>query len=284
MKFKIWLGIFLALILTIIPVQDIYAGTVYLSDGMEHEEGYIFIGESHMVLTAANYSKAVDENNKIRGLEDIYFNFHLDDSVYSYDGIPNTFIMSGNLFFVFEGNAEYDAATQKSKDYIYSDGMGNHGIGVAKIHEIIDKNPNIKHWNIISYHGAVSALEWEETAPYYVDSYGNWIEYEFPQADCYFVSHSTMTKYYKQKKTAYMFNEAIEDAFQDRFFDYTQFYKKRQSENMIDTIHWNETTYIELMNDVIKKIDLNNIFHESVGNKAIYERKMKRLESNLFIG
>ena len=281
-KSRFLLGIVLALVLTIMPVQDINAGTVYLSDGIEHAEGYIFIGESHMVLSANAYSRSIDQNNKVIGLEDVYYHYLWDSSVYSYDGHANTFIMSGNLFFVFEGNAEYDAVTQKSKEYIYSDGKGNHGVAVAKIHEIINNNPNIKHWNIISYHGAVSALEWETTAPYYIQSYNNWIEYEFPEADCFFVSHSTMTKFYKQKKTAYMFNEAIEGAFQDCFFDYTDFYEKRMATNMIDTIHWNDTTYIELINDIIKKIDLIKTFNESVENKSIYEKKIKQYENNLF--
>lgn len=281
-EFKFLFGFILSLVLALIPLQSAHAGTVYLSDGIEHEEGYIIIGESHMALTAAAYSKEIGQNNAVKGLDDVYYIFNWDDSVYSYDGIANTFIMSGNLFFVFEGTEKCEGFKQISKEYIYSDGKGNYGVGVAKIHEIIDKNPNIKHWNIISYHGAVSALEWEKNAPYYVQSYNNWIEYEFPEADCFFVSHSTMTKYYKQSKTAYMFNESLKTAFKDNFFDYTEFYKKRQSNNMIDTIHWNNETYIELMNDVINKIKLNNTFHKSIINKTIYQKKLKTFDDNLF--
>lgn len=259
-----------------IPFQEVQAGTIYLSDGLEHEEGYIIIGESHIVLSANAFSNAVDENRKVNGLNDVYYHYIWDDSVWKFEGNSNTFTMWGNLFFVFEGNHEDDAALQKSKEYIYSDGQGNRGVGVEKIHEIMKTNPMIKHWNIISYHGAISALTWQETAGYYVDSYRNWMEYEFPEADIFFVSHSTMTKFYRQNKTAYQFDEAIKKAFPNQYFDYTEFYKKRQAEFVTDTIHWTHEIYVELFVDVIKRIENNDKFIECKGSKIIYEKRQEK--------
>lgn len=267
--------ILVTMIVVSIPFQEVQAGTVYLSDGLEHEEGYIIIGESHAVLCAHAFSTVVDENHKVNGLEDVYYHYLWDDSVYSYDGNANTFTMWGNLFFIFEGNHESDAALQKSKGYIYSDGQGNRGVAVEKIHQIMEANPSIQHWNIISYHGAVAALTWEETADYYIASYRNWMEYEFPEADIFFVSHSTMTKFYRQSKTAYRFNEAIKEAFPNQYFDYTEFYKKRQAGNMIDTIHWTPEVYIELFVDVIKRIEVNDSFVACKRTKPIYQKGLK---------
>ena len=275
---KILLSVLLMVAFVLLPAEKVHAGTVYTSDGVEHEEGYIIIGESHSVLTANTFSTITDENGKVAGLEGVYYHYLWDDSVYTYDGLGNTFTMWGNLFFIFEGNAESDAALQKSKEYIYSDGQGNHGVAVAKIHEIMDKNPNIKHWNIISYHGAVAALEWETTAPYYVESYKNWIDYEFPEAECYFVSHSTMTKFYKQSKSAYKFNEALKEAFPTRFLDYTALYEERVKDRMIDTIHWDTGTYIDLFSDVIRKIDLLSKYAECEEKKEAF---LKRNQINL---
>lgn len=268
--------ILLTMIIVSIPFGEVQAGTIYLSDGLEHEEGYIIIGESHAVLCAHAFSTAVDANRKVNGLDDVYYHYLWDDSVYSYDGNANTFTMWGNLFFVFEGNHESDAALQKSKEYIYSDGEGNRGVGVEKIHQIMEANPAIQHWNIISYHGAVAALTWESTADYYIESYRNWMEYEFPEADIFFVSHSTMTKFYRQSKTSYLFDEKLKEAFPNQYFDYTEFYKKRQAGNMIDTIHWTPEVYVELFVDVIKRIEINDKFIECKGSKIIYEKRQEK--------
>lgn len=251
----------LIVLVAFLPLSQVHAGTVYFSDLVDHEEGYIIIGESHIVLTSDAYSRAVDENYMVKGLNDVHYQFMIDGSRYLDDnGNNNTFNMQGNLFFVFEGNASKDAETQKSNNYIFSDGHGNYGVGVRKIHEIIDSNPNIKHWNIISYHGAVAALGGAEAAGYYIDSYKNWMSYEFPTASIYFVSHSTMTKFYKQNRSSYLFDEEIKKAFPSQYFDMTQFYKIRYPQQMYDpkmnpdTIHWSHATYVELFNYVIGQI------------------------------
>lgn len=241
----------------ILPVN---AMTVYESDGVYHEEGYIIIGESHSVLAAhAVGMKANDVGNvfHLGNSEDISYVHIWDDSrEVTKDGSSNTFTMRGNLFFVFEGNnAGVDDVLQTSKEYIYSDGNGKRGRGVEKIHEIIDTNPNIAHWNIISIHGGVAASKGsKEIADYYVYSYRNWVTYEFPEADCYFLSVATMTKYYRPTRDKKVFNDTLRAAFPDAFLDYTDFYAARSPQRMIDTIHWDHDTYAELILDVIENV------------------------------
>lgn len=227
------------------PSMTVNAITVYESDGISHEEGYIFIGESHCALASGAVSKR-DTGN------DISYSWIWDASRGSEE---NVFTMKGNLFFVFEGNGQNDGAVQTSADYIYSDGKGSQGRGVQKIHGIIDTNPNIAHRNVISMHGAVSASKGTKAiSDYYVDSYRNWMTYEFPEADCWFLSVATMTKYYRGTKDKNIFNNTIAAAFPDRFLDYTQFYASRSPHRMIDTIHWDEETYFDLISDVIETV------------------------------
>lgn len=208
---------------------DVKAATVYESDGIIYDEGYIIVGESHISLTVDAYSKVVDENGTIPGLKDVTYHIAKDDSVSVADnGDDNTFIMSGNLFFVFEGNRYVDGETQYSKEYIYSNGRGKYGIAVSKIHEIMKNNPNIKHWNIISFQGAVSCLEGKYVGNYYAISYQNWIKTEFPDANIYILSHSIMTKYYKtNRQKAKEFDEVLATRFQDRYIDCTDFFASR---------------------------------------------------------
>ncbi len=104
-------------------------------------------------------------------------------------------------------------------------------------------------------HGAVSASKGTKAiSDYYVNSYRNWTTYEFPEADCWFLSVATMTKYYRGTKDKNVFNNTIAAAFPDRFLDYTDFYASRSPHRMIDTIHWDEETYIDLIADVIQKV------------------------------
>jgi len=254
MRRRIIIGI-AALAVLLQSMLPVNAMTVYESDGIYHAEGYIFVGESHSVIAA----HAVGISPGVLG-DDISFEYQWDWSrEVTEDGNADTFTMKGNLFFVFEGEANADGACQTSREYIYSDGAGTRGRAVEKIHEIIDTNPNIAHWNIISMHGAVSAREGtKEIADYYVNSYRNWIEYEFPQADFYFLSIATMTKYYKGTRDKEVFNDALAAEFPDMFLDYTDFYASRSPQRMIDTIHWDDDTYIDLILDVIGKIEQKN--------------------------
>lgn len=258
---NILFGLMMVFVTAVQFVLPANAMTVYESDGNYHDEGYIFIGESHSVIAAhAVGVKAAETENTFwyGGTEGLSFEYRWDSSLArTPDGSPNTFAMKGNLFFVFEGNAAgTDNTLQCSKQYIYSDGMGKRGTGVQKIHDIINGNPNIAHWNIISFHGAVSAAQGtREIANYYVNSYRNWMTYEFPEADCYFLSVATMTKYYKATSDKKVFNNMLAAAFPDRFFDYTDFYAARSSHRMIDTLHWDDPTYVELISDVLMKVD-----------------------------
>lgn len=249
--------VFLATGQAVLPVSAV---TVYESDGVYHEEGYIVIGESHSVLAAhAMGIKANEVGNVFHVGEnaDILYVHQWDGSRgVTKSGSDNTFTMRGNLFFVFEGNnAGVDDVIQTSKEYIYSDGNGKRGRGVEKIHEIIDCNPNIAHWNTISIHGGVAASKGsKEIANYYVDSYRNWMTYEFPDADCYFLSVATMTRYYRPTRDKKVFNDTLQSAFPDAFLDYTDFYAARSPQRMIDTIHWDHETYAELILDVLQNV------------------------------
>ncbi len=247
-KNRMWRAVMAVILMAVAflePVMTVNAITVYESDGVFHEEGYIFIGESHCALA----SGAIPERDIGN---DISYSWIWDASRGSEE---NVFTMKGNLFFVFEGNGQNDGAVQTSADYIYSDGKGSQGRGVQKIHEIINTNPNIAHWNIISMHGAVSASKGTKAiSDYYVNSYRNWMTYEFPEADCWFLSVATMTKYYRGTKDKKIFNNTIAAAFPDRFLDYTEFYASRSPQRMIDTIHWDEETYFDLISDVIRKV------------------------------
>lgn len=238
------------------------AATVYESDGIEYEEGYIVIGESHIVLAAHAFSLAADENGHIPELNDVTYHYRTDKSVSeTEDGSDNTFIMGGNLFFVFEGNRQIDGETQYHKNYIVSNGKDIKGLGVQKIHQVIEANPNIKHWNIISFQGALSAVEGISAGRFYARSYRNWMRYEFPEADCYFMSHSTMTKYYKgNQANAEAFDEVLSKRMGSRWIDCSKFFNDRYPQEMLnpdqkpDTIHWNHKTYVELFTNVIQGI------------------------------
>ena len=236
------------------------AMTIYESDGVYHKEGYIFIGESHCVGASTAMGIHAEVHKHIFHLpngEDLSYKQVWDSSVaVTSDGEPNTFTMTGNLFFVFEGNERgTEGKLQTSNEYIYSDGKGLRGRGVQKIHEIIDMNPNIEHWNIISIHGSVAARRGtKEDANYFADSYRNWVSYEFPDADCYFVSVATMTKSYKGTHDKHVFNDTIQAAFPDAFLDYTDFYNAKCETHMVDTIHWDGDTYAELIKDIVLNV------------------------------
>lgn len=245
------------------PVLPANAVTLYESDWTYHKEGYIFVGESHVYLSAAVMNSRADAEGYLEGLDDVRYFYHNDSSI-SQDqyGNPNTMYMKGNLFFVYEGlNIPSERNTQLSKNYIYSDGKGAMGRGVEKIHEIMNSNLNIEHWNIISYQGALEAHQRSsKVSGDYVASYQNWIDYEFPEADCYFLSISTMTGWYDRIKDVDAINNALAEAFPDRYLDYTDFWNARYPQDMhdptlkSDNIHWNTDTYIELITDVIKNI------------------------------
>lgn len=49
-----------------------------------------------------------------------------------------------------------------------------------------------------------------------------------------------------------VFNATIATAFPDNFLDYTDFYVSRSPQRMIDTIHWDEETYFDLISNVIE--------------------------------
>lgn len=261
-------------ILSIMPSITSNAAAQCVSDGMMHEEGYIVIGSSHAVLAGYDMVDVTDENHKVIGLEDVYYSkVPITEVAFTGNGkyMEKDYEMSGNLFFVCEGLHIDKDNHQATKEYIYSDGKGNCGEGVQAIHKVIDANPNIKHWNIISYQGsAQAALGRQDIADYYVQSYKNWISYEFPEADCYFLSHPLISKMYRGKRNLDLFDRTLAQAFPDQFMDYTEYYKERYPSGMRDpsekgdSVHWNADTYVGLIKDVIQKIQAKRAeYHES---------------------
>ena len=262
-KWKAVVSVLCLLVLLMQPMQSVFAVTVYESDGAVYEEGYIFVGESHVDYMAQAIGGLADDEGCVYGLSGIRFYYREDGSLSAFeDGAPNTMFMKGNLFFAYEGRMiESEGAVQTDKEYIYSDGHGNHGRGVERVHEIMETNPDIAHWNIICYQGAVSvSRNGPSVGAYYVSSYRNWIEYEFPDADIYFLSQSTMTKVYRSQKARDAINNALAAAFPDQYLDYMDFFYERYPQGMkdpkerSDTLHWSSQTYIELVTDVIREI------------------------------
>lgn len=245
------------------PALSVRAATVYVSDGRSYDEGYIFIGESHMHV--ASFAMQEDALGNIPGLDGVRYTILADSSIVSNaHGGPGTFTMSGNLFFVYEGtDRTEELQKQISKEYIYSDGAGKQGGAVQKIHTIMDTNPNIAHWNIISFHGANSALKGtQQIADYYVASYRNWINYEFPDADVYLLPQSTMTKNFKLfcKGDKDALNRALAANFPDHYIDLMPFFWERYPQGLmdvdqkVDKVHWSEQTYYEMVSMIIRQI------------------------------
>lgn len=259
---KLLLSMILIIGFVLIPATSAQAVTVYQSVDLEFEEGYIFVGESHAILAAHAYGQVVDEFGNIPGMEGVTFFYECNDSIaVNEEKSPNTFIMKGNLFFVFEGNSDADFAMQILPSFIYSDGKGKQGGAVQKIHQIMEANPKVQHWNIITWHGATSCRRGLSNAQYYINSYHNWIDYEFPEADMYILGQSTMTKAYRSvKENADAFNNAIQMEFMDNYLDYTGFFNDRYPQGMLDPkmradlIHWNFDVYMEVFNDIMKNI------------------------------
>ena len=254
-----WICGILSIVLVFeVSAIGVSAKTVYLSDNTFHEEGYIFVGESHAILASAEVNRVINEE-KIKLVDDLNFHLLLDESLEVNEmKEPNTFTMQGNLFFVFEGNSDMDFQKQIKREYIYSDGKGNCGDAVKKIHEIIELNTNIEHWNIITWHGANACRGGKVNADYYVASYRNWMDYEFPEADIYILSQSTMTKAYRGcRKQADIFNATLKKAFPNNYLDYTDYFNEKYPHEMYDPklrsdlIHWNLKTYVELFQDVM---------------------------------
>ncbi len=109
------------------PAQTVCAMTIYESDGMAYEEGYIIVGESHIGIASTHMLDDTDNSGRIPRLDDVMY--HLD----WYGGLHGTYNMKENLFFVFGSmDGKNEEAVQTSKDYIYSDGKGQHGVAVTR--------------------------------------------------------------------------------------------------------------------------------------------------------
>ena len=242
--------------------MEVQAATFYESDGQYHAEGYIFVGESHIVNMSTTIMDKTDTMGNVQGVDNIQYSLRWDWSqAVTEKGDANTFLMSGNLFFVFEGISGHDGTVQTSLDYIHSDGKGGRGKAVERIHEIIDKNPNIAHWTIIAFTGGAAAKNGAQAGRTHAQDYRNWIDYEFPYADVYVVSQTTMTKYYRGMKDPDAYNREIAAAVPEAYLDYMDFFRSRYPQGMLDpaliqdTVHWSHETLYEFFVDVIHQVE-----------------------------
>lgn len=235
----------ISLIIGFVPNVDVVAATTYKSDKVDYPEGYIVVGESHaFYATFAANDLRTKKTNRLKGFESIIFDVTLSSN----------FVMSGNLFFVFEGSTAEEIGTQASKEYIYSDGEGVSGNAVKKIHSIIDNNPNIKHWNIISWHGEVNCTKDATILDYYAKSYKNWIDYEFPDADVYVVSQPIDAPYYKNYKSSVAaFNNKMQQTLSGNYIDLADTYAEN-CDTSIDPLHFSKAGYQDILVDLFTKV------------------------------
>lgn len=219
--FAVVLSSMLMLVSLIAPVISADAATIYENDGGAYGEGYIFPGESHAFIMAKAMGSFTDHEGNVIDMEGVRYHYRADDSASEGQlGTPNTFTMSGNLFFVFESwGVDAENKTQVDKSYIYSDGNGKMGRGVEKIHAIMEANLNILHWNIIAWHGA-SAIA---------------------NADCYFLFMPTITKCCRGGRSRNDINDALAAAYPEQYLDYKDFFCARYPQGMKDPTEKTDT-------------------------------------------
>lgn len=202
-----------------------HASTEETGDSTE-EQGYIIIGDSHIVVTdGMGYSV---RKSRVEGLE-----------------------LNKNLFLVHTG---LDPA-MGTIDWLSGDGSD-------RIGEIIAEHTEISQWNIISMHGT-SMVTMPDIRERYVSHYQNWIDERFPDCHVYIVSvppldekewvvrHPDMPA--RSNQDIVSFNAYIKDAFPDCYFDYYDWFLER-SDAFQDEIHYTGETYCEMFDEIIGEI------------------------------
>lgn len=190
------------------------------------EQGYIIIGESHIVVTdGMGYSV---QKSRVEGIE-----------------------LNRNLFLVHTG---LDPA-MGTIEWLSGDGSD-------RIEEIITEHTEISQWNIISMHGT-SMVTMPNIREQYVSHYQNWINERFRDCHVYIVSvppldeeewvvrHPDMPP--RSNQDIVSFNAYIKDAFPDRYFDYYDWFLER-SDAFQDEIHYTGETYCEMFDEIIGEI------------------------------
>lgn len=196
------------------------------TETFREEQGYIIIGDSHIVVTdGMGYST---HKSRVEGIE-----------------------LNRNLFLVHTG---LDPA------------MGTigwlAGDGSDRIGEIIAEHTEISQWNIISMHGT-SMVTMPDIKEQYVEHYKNWIDERFQDCHVYIVSvppldekewvvrHPDLPS--RSNQDIVSFNAYIKDAFSDRYFDYYDWFLER-SDAFQDEIHYTGETYCEMFDEIIGTI------------------------------
>lgn len=192
----------------------------------EEEQGYIIIGDSHIVVT-----------------EGMGYSIHGSQV----EGVA----LNRNLFLVHTG---LDPA-MGTIEWLAGD-------GADRIEEIIAEHTEISQWNIISMHGT-SMVTMPDIKEQYKDRYQNWIDERFHDCHVYIVSlppldekewvvqHPDMPARSNQDITA--FNAYIKDSFPAVFFDYYDWFLER-SNAFLDEIHYTGETYCEMFDEIIRTI------------------------------
>lgn len=68
-------------VLAMVPLLQAKAVTLYESDWTYHKEGYIFVGESHVYLSAAVMNSITDAEGYVEGLDDVRYFYRNDKSI-----------------------------------------------------------------------------------------------------------------------------------------------------------------------------------------------------------
>jgi len=192
------------------------------------EQGYILIGDSHIVVT-----------------DGMGYSIH-ESSV---EGVT----LNQNLFLVHTG---LDPA-MGTIEWLAGD-------GTKRMKEIIDEHPDISQWNIISMHGT-SMVTMPDITQQYVNTYQDWIDETFRGCRVYIVSvppldekewvvrHPDMPK--RSNQDIIRFNECMKKEFPDQYFDYYDWFLER-SDTFQDEIHYTGETYCEMFDEIIGKISI----------------------------
>lgn len=190
------------------------------------EQGYIIIGDSHIVVTdGMGYSM---RKSRVEGLE-----------------------LNTNLFLVHTG---LDPA-MGTIEWLAGDGSD-------RIEDIMEEHTEISKWNIISMHGT-SMVTMPDIKEQYVSHYQNWIDERFQNCQVYIVSvppldeeewvvqHPDMPS--RSNQDIVSFNAYIKEAFPERYFDYYDWFLER-SDAFLDEIHYTGETYCEMFDEIIREI------------------------------
>lgn len=196
----------------------------------EVKRGYIIIGDSHTVVTdGQGYTALGSTLPDIKVKENLFFvHTYLDPVMGTYDWFANE--------------------------------------GPVRIRQVIDENPSINKWSIISIHGTSMVIV-PGVTELYIATYNQWIEDTFKDCEIYIVSippldeeewvvrHPDFPE--RHNKEVKEFNEIIKSNFPERYFDYYDWFI--ENGEFQDEIHYIGETYRNMFDEVIAKINEGSI-------------------------